>query len=178
MADTSALARPYAQAVFELAQEDGDLAHWSEMLGIAVMVARDPTMLSLSQSPKVDAEQLGQLFIEVCGDGLSDQGANFIRLLAHNGRLAVLPDIVGQYETVRAEAEGSIEAEMVSAVEVDQPQQQKIVKALEQRLNRTVRLACKVDSGLLGGAVIRAGDMVIDGSFKSSLQKLAVALAR
>lgn len=178
MADSTAVARPYAQAAFELARDDGDLSQWSEMLELALLVARDPTMLALAQSPRVDTAQLAQLFIDVCGDRLNDQGGNFIRLLAENGRVAALPEIVEQFETLRADAEGFVEAELISAVEVNQEQQQKIVKALERRLNRTVKLACRIDSALLGGAIIRAGDMVIDGSFRSGLQKLAVALAR
>ena len=178
MADTAAVARPYARAVFELARDGGDFAHWSDMLAFATAVAHDPTMLALIHSPRVDAKQLARLFIDVCADRLDNEGTNFIRLLTQNDRLAALPDIAELYESLRAEAEGFIEAELISAAEVSHEKQQKIVEALERRLNRTVKLDCKIDTTLLGGAIIRAGDMVIDGSFKSGLQKLAVALAR
>ncbi len=176
MAETSTVARPYAQALFELARAQQQLAQWSDVLAHAAAVARDPTMAGLIGSPRVDRQQLAGLFIEVCGGELPDTGRNLLRLLAENRRLAVLPEIARQFEVLRAEAEGITEAQVISAQPVDAAQQQRIAAALQARLGREVTLTCTTDPSLLGGAVIRAGDLVIDGSVKGKLTKLISAL--
>jgi F-type H+-transporting ATPase subunit delta len=173
MSDTTTQARPYARAVFKLAQEQGDLKGWSGRLGLMALVAADPTMLALVQSPRVNAAQLAELFAGICGKELGGEGQNLVRLLADNDRLAALPEIAALYEIDRAEAEGTVEAELVSAQPVDEAQQNKIRDALKARLNREVSLTSRIDPELLGGAVIRAGDMVIDGSVRGRLNKLA-----
>jgi F-type H+-transporting ATPase subunit delta len=178
MAETSTVARPYAQAVFKLAREQGDLKTWSSMLELAAVVTRDPTMLALIQSPRADAEQLASLFNDICGKGFNDQARNLVRLLAQNKRLTLLPVVAEQYELMRAEAEGVIEAELIAATPVDDAQQKKIIDALKSRLGREVSLTCSTDESLLGGAIIRAGDLVIDGSLRGRLEKLAGALTQ
>jgi F-type H+-transporting ATPase subunit delta len=176
MAETTTVARPYAQAVFKLAREGADYKRWSDMLATAASVACDPTMLALIESPRAEHASLARLFAEVCGARLDDQARNLIKLLAQNRRLALLPMIAGLYEQMRAEAEGSVEAELIAAMEVDAAAQDKITQALKARLKRDVTLTFKVDPALLGGAVIRAGDLVIDGSVRGRLRKLAGAL--
>jgi F-type H+-transporting ATPase subunit delta len=176
MAETTTVARPYAQAIFKLGREAGDFKKWSDMLGTAAMVARDPTMLALIESPRAEHAQLAGLFAGVCGERLDDRARNLLKLLAQNGRLALLPVIAELYEQMRAEAEGSVEAELIAAMDVDAAAQDKIAQALKARLKREVTLTFKVDPALLGGAIVRAGDLVIDGSVRGRLQKLASAL--
>ena len=178
MAENTTIARPYAQAIFALAQEKGDLAKWSEMLQFAAAVAADADMITLIDSPRYESEQIAQLFIEVCGDKLDDDGKNMIRVLASNDRLAVLPEVADLYEAERANVEGTVVAEVISAVKLNKAQQDNIAKALSKRLGREVTLECSIDETIVGGAVIRAGDVVIDGSVTGKLKKLAHAMTR
>jgi F-type H+-transporting ATPase subunit delta len=177
MAETITIARPYAQAIFSLAQEQNDLKGWSEMLQFVAAVAADPQMVAVIDSPSYDNSQIADLFIEVCGDKLNDAGKNMIRALAENDRLTLLPEVAELYEVERATVEGTIVAEVTSATALNETQEKEIAEALSKRLGREVSLECKVDEALLGGAIIRAGDVVIDGSVVGKLEKLATALA-
>lgn len=178
MAETTTIARPYAQAVFKIAQEKGDLKAWSEMLQLAAAVAADAEMAAVIDSPKLGASQVADLFVDVCGDKLSDSGKNLIRVLAENDRLPLLPDIAALYEMERATAEGTVEADVVSATELSDAQKQAIADALKKRLGREVTLNCRTDADMVGGAIIRAGDVVIDGSVSARLEKLGSQLLR
>lgn len=177
MAENITIARPYAQAIFSLAQEQNDLKGWAEMLQFAAAVAADPQMVAVIDSPRFDSARIADLFIEICGDKLNDAGKNMIRVLAENDRLAVLPEVAELFEVERATVEGTIVAEVTSATALNDAQQQSIAEALKKRLGRDVTLECKIDESLLGGAIIRAGDVVIDGSVVGKLEKLASALA-
>ncbi|MEI2421380.1 F0F1 ATP synthase subunit delta, partial [Arthrospira platensis SPKY2] len=115
-------------------------------------------------NPAVTREALAGLFIEICGDSAGAHGANFLKLLAHNGRMAWLPEIAAEYELLRAEAENIVDVQVTSAVALDAAQRESFAASLRKRLGRDVRLHCDTDDTLLGGAVIRAGDLVIDGS--------------
>lgn len=176
--ERTTLARPYAEAVFRLARERKSLAGWSEMLKLAAALARDPQMSRLIDNPRVPRERFVEFFIDVCGKKLDKDGANFIRLLTENRRLALLPEIAGLYETLRASAEARVEAEVISASAVGADQLKTIAAALKQRLGRDVTLATRLDPSLVGGIVIRAGDLVIDGSVRSKLKALATHLIR
>jgi len=173
MAEYSTIARPYAQAVFQLAKEQEQLAPWSEMLRLAAMVIADKNVKSLIGNPRVDKTQLMELILGVCGENLDGNARNFLGVLVENGRLALLPNIAELYEAYRAEEEKVVQAEMISAFPVSTEQQQKISAALKTRLGREVSLSCKTDQSMIGGAVIRAGDMVIDGSVTGHLYRFA-----
>lgn len=176
MAENTTIARPYAEAVFKLAQEKGDLKGWSDKLQLIGAVASSPEMDALIGNPKVSKEQLSKLIVDICGDKLDASGKNFVTLLVENGRIGVVSEIAALYELSRAEAEGSVEAEAISAFPLTGDQQKSIIDALSRRLGRKVELVCKVDSSLLGGAIIRSGDLVIDGSASSRLSQLAKAM--
>lgn len=176
MAEKSTIARPYALAAFELAQQAGDLKKWSEMLQFAASVADDKQMSSLFDSPKLTQEKLVELFFSVCEGQLNTAGQNFIRVLADNKRLNVLPEIAAMYEKHRAEAEKSVEAEVVSAFPLSDALQQQITDALKNRLGRDVSLVTRIDESLIGGAIIRADDLVFDASVSGQLDKLTHAL--
>jgi len=178
MAEKTTIARPYAEAVFKLAQQQGSLKDWSERLQLYAAIASNPEMASLIGNPKISNEQLAELFGELCGDKLDDYGKNFIATLIENDRLDLLPEIAGLYEQARADAEGVITAEVLSALPLDDAQQKKIAASLKKRLGRDVVLECEVDESLLGGAVIRAGDLVIDGSAKGQVERLSNVLLR
>mgnify|MGYP001033188493 CR=1 FL=1 len=176
MAENITIARPYAQAIFSTAQEQGDLSGWSAMVQYAAAVANDPEMAALIDSPRFDKSQVAEIFIDICGDKLNDAGKNMIRVLAENDRLEVLPEVAELYEAERAAVEGTVVAEVISATALNDAQQKTIIEALKKRLGRDVTLECKTDESLLGGAIIRAGDVVIDGSVVGKLEKLTSAL--
>lgn len=172
------LARPYARAVFQLAQEGSALAEWSETLELLALVAGDKRVARMLRAPRVSAAERVELLRAIAGDHLDDNGDNFVRLLAQNGRLPLLPQIHEQFEALRAEAEGRIDARVISASKLTKKQEEGIAKALKERLEREVRIESEVDETLLGGAVIRAGDLVIDGSLRGRLQRLGSRLVR
>ena len=176
MAEAITVARPYAQAVFMYANAKQALKDWSEMLSMMAMIADDAAMHDLIDSPHLTEAQLADLFIQIAGDNVNDSGANFIRILAENGRLALLPEIAALYEIQRRAAEGTVQAEMVSAFPATEAQQAEVIASLSKRLGRDIELSCSTDVELLGGAIIRAGDLVIDGSVRGKLERLASAL--
>ncbi len=177
MAEKSTIARPYAEAIFQLADSKGQLKEWSDMLQTVALIVADADMHSVIGNTSVNKAQLAQLIIDVAGDVLTDSGRNLIKLLAENRRMDVVAEITAQFETRKAEAEKTVEAEMVSAQEVSAQQQTMIAEKLKVRLGREVSLKCAVDESLMGGAIIKAGDMVIDGSVSGQLNKLSVELA-
>lgn len=173
MAEKQTTARPYAEAAFALATERGALGAWSEMLGFIRAVAGDANMARLASDPRTDRARFVELFLDVCGQRLTAEGANFVRLLAENRRLGLMPEIVAHFEHRRAEAERRIEADVVSAFALEPAQIENLERALKRRFGREVRVNARVDAALIGGIVIRAGDTVIDGSVKGRLAALA-----
>lgn len=178
MAVTSSLARPYAQAVFDLAREANAYRIWSDALAFLAALVSDDSVRGLIDNPSVARDRLLGLLVELCGDRLPKGGYNLLRLMIVNDRLSVLPDVSTHFEELRTEAEGTVDAELRTARPVNDKQRDKLSRALEKRLGRKVNLTVREDADLLGGAVIRAGDLVIDGSAKGRLEKLASALQR
>lgn len=178
MAELGTIARPYAQAVYQLAKDGGQLDGWSEFLEFAAAVAGDPLMYGLLVNPRMSPVQLEEIFLSVCEDQLDAQRTNFLRLLAENRRLHLLPQIREQFAGLRAADEKTLHARLISAHPVDDKGQQQIAEALGKRLDVRVTLRNEIDPSVLGGAVIRAGDMVIDGSVRGRLERLAASLNR
>ena len=177
MAEKSTIARPYAEAVFETAQSNNQLKEWSALLQTIALITADADMQGIIGNTSVNKAQIAQLIVDVAADVMTEQGHNLVRLLADNRRLDVVTEITEQFETLKAEAEKTVEAEIVSAQEVSAAQQSMIADKLKARLGREVSLKCTVDEALMGGAIIKAGDMVIDGSVSGQLNKLSVELA-
>ena len=178
MSEYQTIARPYAQAVFELARSAGNYEEWSRALAWLSAIAADDQVQELAQNPRVDDASLVQLFEDIVGDRLFDAAGNFLKLVVSNDRIFALPSIAAQFEAMRAEAEGTIEAELISARAVSDSQQAALARSLARKLGREVSLRVVEAPDLIGGAVLRAGDMVIDASVKGRLQKLAAILAR
>ncbi|MGG2400086.1 F0F1 ATP synthase subunit delta [Pseudomonas sp. SH1-B] len=176
MAELTTLARPYAKAAFEHAQAHQQLANWSAMLGLAAAVSLDDTMQRVLKAPRLTSTEKATTFNEVCGEKFDAEAQNFIRVIAENDRLALLPDIFALFELYKAEQEKSIDVDVTSAFALSDEQQDKLAKVLSARLGREVRLHAAEDATLIGGVLIRAGDLVIDGSVRGKLAKLAEAL--
>ena len=185
MADNNTVARPYAQALFEVAQEHEALGALSEALAAAKALLADGQVSAFLSRPALSDEQrlmfLGDLFARTLGEtsvfgGGSQHGSNFLKLLIENGRVAVLPEIAEHFEALRAGVENTVDVVVTSAAGLSDSQRRDIVAALTTRLGREVRLTTKIDKNLIGGAVIRAGDVVIDGSLRARLDGLTNAL--
>jgi F-type H+-transporting ATPase subunit delta len=176
VAERATIARPYAKAAFEYARDANALAEWSEGLKAAAQIVADPRVAPLTKSPDWSAADLVNLINDVAGAKFDAGMQNFVRVLAENHRLLLLPEIAAHYEVLRSAVENTIDVEVVSAVPLDAAQADKLQRALSTRLKRQVRMQNSVDSTLLGGAVVRAGDLVIDGSLKGRLERLATNL--
>ncbi len=177
MSEQMSLARPYAKAIFELARDAGEYKQWSDQLELLALIAQDSSMVELISNPEVAAQQLADLIIDVTGDQLDEQGRNLVNLLAHNDRIMAVADINQQFLVLRDEAEQVIEAQLITASEVNDAQKKKIETALSGRLGKQIKLEATVDESLIGGAVVRAGDWVVDGSVKAQLQDLVGAIS-
>lgn len=176
MSELSTLARPYADAVFRMAQGENDLAGWSSRVATLAVIVSDAQVARLIADPAVSADRVAGLIIDVAGTSLGERGGNFVKVLAENGRLTVLPEISVQFELLKANAESTVEATITSAQELTQTQIDELVTGLKVRFNRAVTVQVAVDAELIGGAVIAIGDQVIDGSVKGHLQRMSFAL--
>jgi F-type H+-transporting ATPase subunit delta len=177
MAEKITVARPYAKAAFEVAREHNSYATWSQLLATAATVVADERVAKLLSNPRITPDELVGLIAEIAGGSLDEQGRNFLNTLAQNRRLDLLPEIAAAYETLRAEVENTADVQVISAVALSDAQRDRLASALRKRLKREVRLHCEVDPSLLGGAIVRSGDMVIDGSLKAGLERLARDIA-
>ncbi len=185
MADNNTVARPYAQAIFEIADGAGALSEWSESLGVAGQLLGDRELVDYLGDPAFSDEQrlefLGGLF-EKAGSaklaGGDKKGTNFLKLLIENDRIAVLPEIAEHFDALKAKVENTVDAVVTSAVALSDAQLGQVADSLRKRLGREVRITTEIDETLIGGAVIRAGDVVIDGSLRARLEGLATALTK
>jgi F-type H+-transporting ATPase subunit delta len=185
MADNNTIARPYAQALFELANEAGELAAWSKSLDTASQLLVDGQVVDYLGNPGFDDKQrlefLTGLFAKAGAKllaGKNKHGANFLRLLLEYGRVAVFPEIVDHFETLKARVENTVDVTVTSASVISKKHKDAISKALRERLGREVKIETRIDENLIGGAVIRAGDVVIDGSLRARLKGLSNALIK
>ncbi len=177
MSELTTAARPYARAVFEMANEAGDLAKWSDTLGFMSAIVSNEEVQTLLANPKMAKQAGGDAFIALCDKKLDDKAENLVSMLAENDRLSLLPEMSVLYEVLKDEAEGSVEALVTTAKKLTQAEEKSIAAALKKRLGRDVKLKVSVDESLLGGAIIRAGDLVMDGSLKGRLAKMTNMMA-
>ena len=173
---TSTAARPYAKAAFEFARGQQALEAWSGMLSTVALVAVDANVKAVLDNPKLSIEHRIDTFLDVCGDALDDSARNFIRTLGEQDRLSALPSVAELFEAQKAEQEQRVEVTLVSAFALESEQEEKLAAALRKRLNRDISITTQVDSTLLGGVIIRAGDTVIDDSIRGKLARLSEAL--
>jgi len=176
VAERATIARPYAKAAFEYAHAANATAAWSRGLKTAAEIVADTRVAPITKSPQWSPKDLGGLIADVAGTHLNASMKNFIAILAENHRLLLLPEIAAHYEELRSEVENTVDVEVISAVPMNPEQREKLGAALSTRLKRKVRMQNSVDAALLGGAVVRAGDLVIDGSLKGRLERLATDL--
>ena len=186
MAEHGSVARPYAQAVFELAKAGGALSAWSEFLQLAAVLVTEPEVGRMLSTPGADLKRLAATMAQLCreqlanpaaiGDGAGSLGANLLQVLVANKRLGALPDIAARFEVLKSAAENTLDVTLTSAAAVSDEQQARIVESLNKRFGRQIRLTVHLDAQLIGGARLQVGDRVIDGTARTGLDKLATAL--
>lgn len=176
MAELTTLARPYAKAVFADAQSRDVLDAWSNDLSVLAAYAQDDSMAKVLTHPSLTAKQQAQTLLDVCGEQLTDAAKNLVNVLADNQRLPLLPDVAALYEELKAQMTNTVDVVVTSAYTMNETQIAKLTESLKTKLQCDVRMTSEVDESLIGGAIIRAGDLVIDGSVTGKLSKLAEAM--
>ena len=178
MSSLTTLARPYAKAAFGLAQDSGALAGWQEMLAVAAQIATHPEVDSVLRNPLVSPRQGGDVLKAAAADRFDERFRAFLDVLGDNRRLTLLPEIAAAFENLKQEAENRLKVRVISARPLDDDQAQRMRQALARRFDCDVELDTEVDEAILAGAVIYAGDQVIDGSLRGRLGRLGQALGR
>jgi F-type H+-transporting ATPase subunit delta len=176
MAELSTLARPYAKAAFEYARDKQTLSQWQQQLASAAAVTTNDVIQGVLNNPSLTSNQQAQILRDVSGDAMGVEVASFVDILASNKRLALLPGIYDLFVQYKANQERSVSVEVVSAFELDASTEQTLAEVLKKKLDRDVSVVSVIDKSLLGGILIRAGDLVIDGSVRGRLNKLAEAM--
>jgi len=176
MAEPSTVARPYAEAIFKLADAAGALPKWSEMMAALSLVASDERVAGAIKDPNLPTAKVAGLFLSILSGKLTGDAENLVRVLAEYGRLELLPEIRRQYEALKNEREGVLEAEIQSAFEIPDAQMNELVSRLEKKFGRKVRARVTLDKELIGGVRVVVGDKVIDGSARAQLGALENAL--
>ena len=178
MAELATIARPYAEALFRLAKEGNALTAWAEKLAFIAAVYQDPQMQAAIGNPKVTANDVERLMLAICGERIDDTARNMIQLLVRNRRLAVLAQIREQFEKLKLEDEGKLDAKISSAFPLDDAQCNQVVNLLSSRFKRKINATVTVDPELIGGIKVEVGDKVWDASVRGRLQTMAVALTK
>jgi F-type H+-transporting ATPase subunit delta len=176
MAEKATIARPYARAAFAYARAGNAIAAWGDTLNNAAAVVADVRVKKLIGNPKVTAQQLVDFVVDVLGGKVDANVRNFFDELVRNRRFALLPEVAAMFEEMRNEVENVADVQVTSAVALSDAQRARLTDALKKRLKKDVRLQCDVNADLIGGAVIRSGDLVIDGSLRARLVALSSAM--
>jgi len=176
MAELTTLARPYARAAFEAAVESDSLHSWSDSLALVAAIVKDSAVEAALSSPSLTGEKQAQLVSDLCGDEITGAVSNFISILADNKRISLMPEIVSLFEALKAIQEKKVDVNLTTAFPLSDTIENKLTASLKEKLQRDVVLHSKIDKSLIGGAIIRAGDLVIDGSVRGKLTKLAESM--
>ncbi len=176
MSEIATLARPYAVAVFKRAKETSKTERWSEDLAFLTAIFESREIAQVISNPKINKGKLAELVLEISREHLNEEGLNFLKALLQNNRLSLLPFISQQYEALKAEDEGYLEVDVVSAYAFSKEAKQSFSTSLEKKFNKKIHMNVTVDKSLIGGVLVRAGDRVIDGTVRGQLQQLQKAL--
>ncbi len=177
MLEKTTIARPYAQAAFEIAQADENTAQWSSLLRLLKLIVSDHQMRLLIANPKISNQQLQDIVIELCGDNMFEAGTNFVKVLVASERLQYAGQMADLFDEMRAEAEGILEVVVTSAYPLEQSQEKQIAESMAKRYGKKIEISSTVDLSLIGGVIIKAGDSVVDASLYGRLRELQNELA-
>ena len=173
MSELSTLARPYAEAVFKRAKETESSQEWSDTLAFLAAIMQDESLAAIVNNPRVEQDKLTQLLQDICQDQMTGEANNFLKLLIENGRLSLAPQIAELFENYKAEDEGYVDVDVITAFALTKAEEKSFATSLKKKLNKQVNISASVDKSLIGGFLVKAGDTVIDGSISAQLQQLA-----
>ena len=173
MAESTTIARPYAEAAFALAREQNALDQWSQMLRLATTIVQDPRVAEALDNPRLGTPEKESLLLSVAGDNLTQDGRNLVRVLVEADRIALLPEIAELFEALKDQAQGTAKAEIETAMALSDAQLGEITSALERRFGKRIEATVRVNPGLIGGARVTVGDTVIDASVQAKLAAMA-----
>lgn len=185
MAEAMTLARPYAKALFAEARRHQLFEPWMQALNLLAAVVSDKQVAQLIINPLLSGDALQRFLVEVMSAlsnsvtaTLGQRLNNFLQLLIAERRLITLPAIACLYQQLLMQHEGAVEAEVIAAFPLSEDHREQIQTELEKRFHSKIRLNVLKDESLIGGAIIRVGNWVMDGSVKGKLAKLALSLPR
>ena len=173
MSELATLARPYAEAAFKRAKESDSSQEWSDNLTFLAAIMQDESLAAIVNNPRVGEDELKQLLLDICQDQVTGEAVNFLKLLIENGRLNLTSQIAELFENYKAEDEGYVDVDVITAYALTKAEEQKFATSLKKKLDKKVNISASVDSSLIGGYLVKAGDTVIDGSISGQLQQLA-----
>jgi len=173
MSELATLARPYAEAVFKRAKETEGSQEWSDTLAFLSAIMQDESLAAIVNNPRVGQDELTQLLLDICQDQVTGEANNFLKLLIENGRLKLAPQIAELFEKYKAEDEGYVDVDVITAYALTKAEEQSFATSLKKKLNKKVNIKSSIDKSLIGGFLVKAGDSVIDGSISGQLQQLA-----
>ena len=176
MSELATLARPYAAAIFKRAKETQSTTKWSKSSAFMAAILKNQDISVVVDNPKVDKQRLSALILDICQGHVNEESENFLKLLVHNNRLSLVPTIAKLFEAYKAEDEGYMEVEVMTAYPLSKEAKQEFTATLEKNLGKKIHMNVAVDKSLIGGVLVRAGDKVIDGSIKGRLQHMQKAL--
>ena len=178
MIEPTTLARPYARAAFEHARAAGDLAAWQTALWELAAITADPKVAAAMRDPNQTAAQHAMTLSGLAGEAVPSAVANLLAIMADNGRLALLPEVAMLFDQLKQAVESTVAVHVTSAYPLSDAETQQLADTMQEKLARSITLTSETDPSLLGGALIRADDLVIDGSVRGRLNKLAGTLTQ
>jgi len=178
VAELATIARPYAEAVFRLAKQGNALQAWSDALNLIASIYGDPLMQAVMANPKVSSADMERMMLAICGERIDGVARNLIQLLVHNRRLSVVAEIREQFEQLKLEDEGKLDAKISSAFPMEDTQRDQVVNMLSARFKRKIDATVTVDPDLIGGVKVEVGDKVWDASVRGRLQSMAATLMK
>jgi len=176
MAEATTVARPYAEAAFAIARDQGSLDAWARMLSLAAGIVRDPQVAAALDNPRLGAPEKETLLVSIAGDKLTPDGRSFVRVLVEADRITLLPDIAMLFERLKDEAEGAAKADIETALALSDAELAELTRSLERRFGKRIEANVRINPALIGGARVTVGDTVIDASVQGKLAAMATQL--
>lgn len=176
MSEKITVARPYAKAIFLIAKKDNSYKEWGDFLLILKKIVSNLRVVSYLKNPMLGSLEKYNFILNICGDFLDKNAENFVKVISNNDRLLYLGDICDLYEIYKEQEQNILRVSVVSAVALKDDSKKKFFLYLSKKFNKNVSIQFFVEKKLIGGAIIKSKDKVIDGTVKGSILRLTKTL--